>query len=354
MFRFARRYVLLPCAATLISSGSAWACASCGCSLSTDAATGYSSVPGWRVTLQFDYIDQDQLRAGTGSVSPATVAALNNPGGPGQEVEHETVNRYTTFSLSYRPTADYGFNLLVPYVDRNHTTYGEATPDLLTPDQLSGATVKGLGDVRVIANYQGFLSTHNAGIQFGIKLPTGNYGGPNAAGTGVVGRHPAVFTTGPNSQAPVPDNTLDTSLQAGTGTTDIIVGGYYYRAVSQDYDTFVNAQYQMAVAQKLDTPGEDFRPGDFAAVNTGLRYVANPQWVPQLQLNITHRNHDEGALADVGDSAGTAVYLSPGITANMAKVWQVYGFVQVPVYSRLSGYQLFPHWTASVGLSRGF
>jgi hypothetical protein len=29
----------------------------------------------------------------------------------------------------------------------------------------------------------------------------------------------------------------------------------------------------------------------------------------------------------------------------------VYGFVQVPVYSNLYGYQLFPRWTASVGAS---
>ena len=33
---------------------------------------------------------------------------------------------------------------------------------------------------------------------------------------------------------------------------------------------------------------------------------------------------------------------------------QAYAFVQVPVYSNLDGYQLFPRWTASVGISAGF
>jgi hypothetical protein len=28
--------------------------------------------------------------------------------------------------------------------------------------------------------------------------------------------------------------------------------------------------------------------------------------------------------------------------------------VQVPIYSNLDGYQLFPHWTATVGLSYAF
>jgi hypothetical protein len=36
------------------------------------------------------------------------------------------------------------------------------------------------------------------------------------------------------------------------------------------------------------------------------------------------------------------------------KSFQAYAFVQVPVYSHLAGYQLFPHWTASVGISKAF
>ncbi|OZB68664.1 MAG: hypothetical protein B7X36_15110, partial [Thiomonas sp. 14-64-326] len=47
----------------------AHACATCGCSLSTDAAMGYSAASGWRVNLQTDYINQSQLRTGTHSVS---------------------------------------------------------------------------------------------------------------------------------------------------------------------------------------------------------------------------------------------------------------------------------------------
>jgi hypothetical protein len=30
---------------------------------------------------------------------------------------------------------------------------------------------------------------------------------------------------------------------------------------------------------------------------------------------------------------------------------QVYAFVQVPIYSRLQGYQVFPGWTGTVGVS---
>jgi len=37
---------------------------------------------------------------------------------------------------------------------------------------------------------------------------------------------------------------LDASLQPGTGSTDIIVGAYYYQPISQNFDFFANAQFQ--------------------------------------------------------------------------------------------------------------
>jgi hypothetical protein len=48
------------------------------------------------------------------------------------------------------------------------------------------------------------------------------------------------------------------------------------------------------------------------------------------------------------------VYVSPGITASVIKRVHVFGFVQRPVFSRLDGYQVFPHWTGSVGLTYAF
>jgi hypothetical protein len=330
----------------------AQACATCGCSLSTDAAMGYSAASGWRVNLQHDFINQNQLRSGSHSVSAASVAALNP--GANQEVEHDTINRYLTLGLSYSPSADWSFNLQIPYIDRSHTTYGAATPDQLTGDNLSGATVSALGDVKFITAWQGLLPTHNLGLQLGVKLPTGRYGGPNADGTGTVGRDPVAFTRGPNAQQPAPGNLLDTSLQPGTGSTDLIVGAYYYQAVSQNFDAFVNGQFQAAVAHKLDASGADYRPGNLASLSFGVRYEAHPDWVPQLQVNITRKSHDQGALADTTDTAGTVAYLSPGLSVTVAKGWQAYGFVQLPVYSQLDGYQLFPHWTASLGISTAF
>ncbi len=307
----------------------------------------------WHLSLEYDYIDQNQLRTGTSSISSAKVASINDAGGD-QEVEHDTINRYTTLGIGYTANSDWSFRLLVPYIDRGHTTYSSATTSQITPDQLSGATAKGIGDVKFITTYQGLLPTHNLGLQLGIKLPTGDYGGPNADGTGAVGRSPVAFTTGPNALSPSPGNLLDTSLNPGTGSTDLIVGAFYYQPVSQDFDAFVTGQYQAAFSEKLNQAGADYRPGNTATVSFGLRYEADPKLVPQLQINITKKGADQGALADTTDTAGTVAYLSPGITAKLADKLQGYAFAQVPIYSKLDGYQLFPHWTATVGMSYSF
>lgn len=268
--------------ALLLAAGSlptaAIACATCGCSLSTDAAMGYSADTGWHLSLQYDFINQNQLRIGTRSVSAAQIAAINDAGGA-QEVEHETINRYTTLGIGYSPSPDWNVRLLVPYIDRGHSTYGQAT-NPITADQLSGSTIKGLGDVRFIASYQGLLEDKSLGFQLGLKAPTGHYGGPSADGNSVVGRSPTAFNSGPIAQRPSPANLVDTSLQPGTGSTDVIVGAYYHWFIGDNFNAFVNGQFQSAVAHRLNQPGQDFRPGNTTTVSFGARYEANADIVP--------------------------------------------------------------------------
>ncbi|MDB6090977.1 MAG: hypothetical protein JWN85_3761 [Gammaproteobacteria bacterium] len=303
------------------------ACASCGCTLSSDAAMGYSSSAGWRMNLQYDYLHQDELRSGTRSISGVP---------DGNELERETLNRYITVGLNYSPNSAWNVNLLVPYVIRTHSTYGTFDSSQPLP-ALSSSRSSSLGDIRLIGSWQGLLPTNNLGIQLGVKLPTGHYG------TAVE------FNGGPNAGTP-----LDASLQPGTGSTDIIVGAYYYQAISQDFDVFANGQFQSAVKHHMDQPGSDYRPGNATTVSFGLRYEKSLNWVPQLQVNLLRKSRDQGALADVQSTAGNVAYVSPGLTAKVLPRLQVYGFAQFPVYSNLYGDQLFPRWTASVGASYAF
>src|SRR6195952_2471773 len=69
-----------------------WACATCGCTLNADAALGYMSQPGFRLSFEYDYLHQDQLRSGRDRISTVP---------DGTELERETMNRYLTVGLDY-------------------------------------------------------------------------------------------------------------------------------------------------------------------------------------------------------------------------------------------------------------
>jgi hypothetical protein len=317
----------IPALCLSIAPISSWACASCGCTLNADAAMGYSAVPGWRLSFEYDYIHQDELRSGTHGISTVP---------DGDELERETLNRYYTVGVDYNPTPDWSIALRVPYVNRTHSTYGDLdSAEPLPP--LSYSRSFSLGDIKLIGAYQGILPNHNLGLQLGVKLPTGHYG------TDVK------FESGPNAGAP-----LDASLQPGTGSTDIILGAYFYQAINDSWRFFATAQFQSSLHSKQDQPGNDFRPGNSTTVSFGIRYENNPRWVPQLQMNLLHKSVDQGALADITDTAGYVAYLSPGLTTQLFGKVAVYGFAQLPVYSDLVGNQLFPHYTISVGASYAF
>jgi hypothetical protein len=253
----------------------------------------------------------------------------------GVELERDTLNQYVTTGISYSPDPAWSISLYAPYVIRSHSTYGnvDATQPLPLPSSSSSSS---LGDLRIIGAYQGLLPENNLGIQLGVKLPTGRYG------TAIT------FDKGPAAGTPV-----DASLQPGTGSTDIILGAYYHQPISRNLEMFVNGQFQSAVRHHMDEPGNDYRPGNSTSASFGLRYARSPRWVPQLQVNLVHKAPDQGALADIQSTAGTVAYVSPGVTVQFGSL-HVFGFVQLPAYSNLYGYQLFPHYTASVGASYGF
>ena len=216
---------------------------------------------------------------------------------------------------------------------RTHSTYGEFDSTQPLPE-LSSSRSSSLGDVRLIGSYQGILPTHNLGVQLGVKLPTGQYG------TAVD------FYGGPNAGTP-----LDASLQPG------------YRAAptSSSARTTTGRSARISICSStassrarcehhMDQPGNDYRPGNSTTVSFGLRYEAHPRWVPQLQVNLLHKSPRPGRAGGHPEHAGNVAYVSPGLTAMVAQAACLW-FAQVPVYSNLYGYQLFPRWTASFGAS---
>jgi hypothetical protein len=302
-----------------LPSGAAFACASCGCSLSSDwGSQGPSTGEGLRFDLRYDYLNQNQVRSGTGLVGSWPVAD--------HEQELFTANRYFTAGIDYRWNANWGVNLQLPYIDRSHATNGmnfDGTDDGTSHTQ-------SLGDVKLVATYLGLTDAHDIGVQFGVKLPTGS--------------HTETFNGGVMA-----GDALDRGLQPGTGTTDLIVGVFKFGSLSQNWDYFAQA-----TAQLPTNSNDDYKPGNSLNINAGLRYLGLDNFVPQIQINSRVSAKDSGANASPDDSGGQTIYLSPGVTFAVSEKVKVYGFVQVPVYQNLNGYQLAPKYTVSIGTSFEF
>jgi len=330
-------YSLVPVAFGLISSLisiTVNACASCGCTLSSDwESQGLSTHEGLRLDIRYDYLNQDQLRSGTGTISPVDASKIMTKTGP-QEVEEYTKNNYITASVDYSFSADWGVGVQIPYIKRDHSTLGTNSDGYTPADEAYTSETSNIGDIKIIGRYQGFTPQHNAGVLFGFKLPIGSH---TQTGTST---DPASLGT---------SATIDRGLQPGTGTTDLIVGAYYFDALNKDWDYFAQATYQTALDSK-----DQYRSGNGVNLNAGFRFMGFTSVLPQLQLNYRHVEHDSGANADEISTGGDLVYLSPGLVVPMDKETSLYGFVQLPVYQDVRGVQLAPRYIASMGIRFSF
>lgn len=331
-----------------LPSAGVLACASCGCSLNTDIGTqGMGMTEGWTLDIRYDTLNQNKLRYGSKSISQANAAVTPNPKtGQNAEVEGYTQNNYVTASLDYNDGERWGVTGVLPYIMRNHGTFGVYDGSGgLPPTPGEGAyssKTAGIGDMRIIGRYFGFSEEKDWGLQFGVKLPTGVR---NQTGTLVGGGAVAV----------------DPGLQAGTGSTDVIAGIYKFGFIhdSENWGYFAQAQYQAAVmVQSIPgslvgvngNPGGTYRPGNATNINLGVNYQGFETWVPTLQLNVLNKTADSGTAADTWATGGTLAYLTPGALYRLTEKTQLYANVQLPVYQRVNGIQLTPSYIASMGV----
>ncbi|HXD50886.1 MAG TPA: hypothetical protein VN689_03270, partial [Burkholderiales bacterium] len=152
-------------AAAACVTPTALACSACGCTLSTDwASQGLAAGGGWRADVRFDYFDQTQLRSGADSISRASLELPND-----REIQQYTINRNYTFALDYSPNKAWGLSVSLPWYDRAHATIAAGDAEISTSQS------EGIGDLRFLARYTGLAAQRQAGIEFGIKLPTGRF-----------------------------------------------------------------------------------------------------------------------------------------------------------------------------------
>lgn len=318
--------------ALVLPAAGVMACASCGCSLNTDIGTqGIGMNEGWTLDVRYDTLNQNKLRSATKGISQSSAAATGN------EVENYTQNNYVTGSLDYSNGESWGVTAVLPYIMRNHSTFGAFPNGGGPPVQSDGAynsKSAGIGDMKIIGRYFGLAEQKDWGFQYGVKLPTGVR---NQTGNLAIG-----------GQA-----MIDPGLQSGTGSTDLIVGTYTFGYISanDNWGYFAQLQYQAAVMVQpvpSNVPNPDgvyggtYRPGNSTNINIGINYQAFEKWVPTLQLNMLNKQADSGTVADTYATGGTLTYLTPGVLYRVTEKTQVYTNVQLPIYQNVNGIQIVP------------
>ena len=315
-----RIYLLGALLAPLTASAS---CGSAFCMVDTQwSMQGVNTSAGTRLDLRYEYINQDRLQSERSRVGVGEF--------PRDHDEVSTLNRNFVGTLDHSFDANWGVNVTLPVVNREHHHLMNNDDGTQTPESWKFTE---LGDVRVLGRYQ-FTPTESTehtlgqwGLYFGAKLPTGSHTVANADGA-----------------------VAERTLQPGTGTTDALFGAFTRRALPlKDMSWFAQALVQFPLNTR-----DDYKPGKRLSIDTGLRYESSERLALLLQANLLFRGRDSGEQAEPEDSGGRSLWLSPGVSLAVTKNIQAYGFVQLPLYQYVNGVQLVAERSFVFGLSTRF
>jgi hypothetical protein len=321
--------------ASLFSSG-ALACA-CGCAVFDVGSSGLlpkEGANGGIVYFEWDHSDQNTNWSGL-SKAPAA----NN----GNKV---ILTDWYVVGMNYMVNRDWGFNVRIPTANRSFLTDNNFPESPGQPTDIEPYRVSTVGDVQLTGMYTGFADDMSKGIMFGLKLPTGNW---RAFG-------------------------FDRDSQIGTGSTDLVLGGFWRGMITGDnaWQYFTQVQLLQPLlthAEYVPTFGADwggYTPGtqiDAAAgiiYNNGYHAGWFDKIAPLFQLIYSHRQPDSGAAADPDNTGYDRLYISPGLdftkVVNDANnnTLKLYGDIEIPVYQRMTGNQLVAPFLSKIILGYTF
>lgn len=280
----------------------AFACA-CGCGVfEVGTSSMFPSGAGGMAWIGMDFQNQTQNWSGGGSA-------------PEQNNGDKVIRTYFyTLGVQYMFNRAWGIQVEIPYWNRYFAT-DQNFPN--PPQDIQSNRWWGIGDIRIKGIYTGFSDDESIGITYGIKLPTGNNMYDHAL--------------------------VDSDSQIGTGSTDILLGGFYRHPFTQDWSGFTQAQLDVPVLIQ-----NQYRPGWELDLAGGVIYsgwtLGNLQIQPIAQAIVSLRGRDSGANAASPVASGyERLILSPAITVSWNQL-TFYTDVEVPVLQNFNGNQITAPW----------
>jgi hypothetical protein len=294
-------FSLIAAVAMMCLPATSLACA-CGCNVfSVGGRWLMATSTGYRVSLLYDYMNQYNNWSGW------------NPASSDLNGDKQIRSSFTTLGFEYMASREWGVMVEAPVWDRYFKSTDEQGYQV-SADHISVA------DVRVTGMYTGLSDDMSTALLFGLKLPTG----------------------------PFNLSLLDRDTQIGTGTTDLLFGGYQMGQES-GWGWYAQALWQHAFNSR-----DGYRPGDSFDVNVGVHYDQLLQAysvVPMLQLIASFRGIDGGPNADPANTGYQRLYVTPGLQINLSGTMKLYGDLRIPVLTKVRGQQLVAPSLLSLTLS---
>jgi hypothetical protein len=299
-----------------VTTTAALACA-CGCSVFDVGGldTPQEEDHGGRIFFEFWSGDQNENYVGS-SKAPAS---LNS--------DKEINTQWYNVGFEYMFNRDWGMMVRVPTTNRALTT----ETDLSFPGEIQTFRSTAIGDVEVMGMYTGFFPDMSTGVIFGMKFPTGPYTAPG----------------------------IDRDSQIGTGSTDLLLGGFHRGMLTGDnaWQYFSQVMWRQPILYSNAADPQGFFDGNLGVVQSyhpgmqvdGAAGIIYNNWynvlgfdkiTPLGQIIVSHRNQDTGTGSDPFNSGFDRVMLSPGIEFTKVldeannRVLKTYFDIEVPVYYR--------------------
>jgi hypothetical protein len=292
-----------------LTTTAARACA-CGCSV-FDVGGGMlpqENDHGGRIFLEYWNLNQNVNWAG------------NSRANPNLNQDKKLVSTWVNVGFNYMFNRQWGMMVRVPLADRDFTTTTDPAVGL---QQTFNS--KSVGDIEVVGMYAGFFEDMSTGVTFGLKLPTGTY---TAYG-------------------------LDRDTQIGSGSTDLLLGGFHRGLITGDnhWQYFAQARWQVpflysaAYDSDLGTYAL-YKPGYQVDGALGILYnnlynvFGFDKITPLAQIIASHRVHDNGPASDPLNTGLDRLMFSPGIEFTKVvdeannRVLKFYADVEIPFYYR--------------------
>ena len=280
------------------------ACA-CGCGI-FDVGAGTmipsDSESGVSLWFRYSYMNQNQNWA------HGSKAAASNNDDKGIETSFFTPGGSYMLNHSWSVMAE------LPIYSRRLTTTDDGTVNG-PAGSIYTAHLTDMGDLQISAMFTGFSPDMSTGMSFGLKLPTGNYTGPAGSLGG---------------------SEIDRDTLPGTGSTDIMIGGYHIGGLNSDNSLayFAQARFQAAFLTR-----NNYRPGNELDGALGLSYStplgAKAKVTPVAGVLVSYRMHDIGENSDPDNSGYTRLLAAPGIEVRLDKV-KLYADVELPFYQHVN------------------